>query len=43
MIFINIMEWPKVPSPKTNDDPIPTVGGPIYSNKEKRMHQPLEI
>jgi len=28
-LFINIMDWPRIPAPKNDEDPIPTLGGPL--------------
>lgn len=29
------MEWQRVSAPKTNEDPIPVFGGPIFEGKDK--------
>jgi len=28
-LFINIMDWPRIPAPKNDEDPIPTLGGSL--------------
>ena len=30
-LFINIMEWPRIPAPKTDEDSIPTLGGCLFT------------
>jgi len=30
-LFINIMNWPRIPAPKSDEDPIPTVGGSLFT------------
>jgi len=30
-LFINIMDWPRIPPPKSDEDPIPTVGGSLFA------------
>jgi len=31
VLFINIMEWPRIPAPKSDEDPIPTLGGLLFT------------
>jgi len=31
VLFINIMEWPRIPAPKSDEDPIPTLGGSLFT------------
>jgi len=33
-LFINIMDWPRIPAPKTDEDPIPTLGGSLFTVRE---------
>ena len=30
-LFINIMEWQRIPAPKNDEDPIPTLGGSLFT------------
>jgi len=30
-LFINIMDWPRIPAPKSDEDPIPTLGGSLFT------------
>ena len=47
-VYVNICEWDRLPEPKSDEDPIPCVGGPLYeltdeqgwyilSNKKERL------
>ena len=29
-VYVNICEWDRLPEPKSDEDPIPCVGGPLY-------------
>jgi len=31
VLFINIMEWSRIPPPKSDEDPIPTLGGSLFT------------
>jgi len=31
MVFINIMDWSRIPAPKSDEDPIPIVGGSLFT------------
>jgi len=35
-LFINIMDWPRIPAPKSDADPIPTVGGSLFTVSDER-------
>ena len=37
--FINIFQWSKVPSPESDEAPIPVVGGPVYDNADNEGDQ----
>jgi len=30
-LFINIMDWPRIPAPKSDENPIPTLGGTLFT------------
>jgi len=30
-LFINITDWPRIPAPKSDEDPIPTLGGSLFT------------
>jgi len=30
-IYINVMDWPRIPAPKSDEDPIPTLGGSLFT------------
>jgi len=30
-LFINIMDWPRIPAPKSDEHPIPTLGGSLFT------------
>ena len=30
-LFINIMDWSRIPAPKSDEDPIPTLGGSLFT------------
>jgi len=30
-LFINVMDWPRIPAPKSDEDPIPTAGGSLFT------------
>jgi len=33
-LFINVMDWPRIPAPKSDEDPIPTLGGSLFTVSE---------
>ena len=33
-LFINIFDWVRVPEPKSDADPIPVMGGPMYDGRD---------
>ena len=32
-LFLNIFEWNRIPEPKSDEDPIPVMGGPVYTEQ----------